>query len=377
MALFWATVSFCVFGVAAAEQTVLPAPTIEAGSYVLMDYATGEVLAASNADARLEPASLTKLMTAYIVFDALADGRLGLEEQVHVSERAWRMRGSRMFIEVDTRVRVGELLQGLIVQSGNDASVALAEHLAGSEEAFVEMMNEYAARFGMTNTVFKNSMGLPARGHLSSARDLAKLAQAIIADFPQYYDIYSQREYTYNEIVQYNRNRLLGRDPSVDGLKTGYTRDAGYCLVSSAARDGMRLVAVVLGMETPAARIEGSQALLEYGFEHFETHKLFAEGEAVTEAPVWNGDPGRAALGLVRDVYVTIPRGAYEALSATLDVARELAAPVDAHHPVGALTVSLNGRSLLKEPLVALHAVTEATPWTRVKDGVMLWLEDE
>jgi D-alanyl-D-alanine carboxypeptidase (penicillin-binding protein 5/6) len=374
----WIALGLTVVGAAAAQQGPLPEPPrIEAGSYVLLDYATGDVLAAGNPDAQLGPASLTKLMTAYIVFDAVEAGLVALDEQVYVSERAWRMRGSRMFIEVDTHVSVGDLLQGLIVQSGNDASVALAEHLAGSEEAFVEIMNEYAARLGMANTVFKNSMGLSTRGHYSSARDLAMLARALITDFPQHYGFYSQREYTYNNIIQCNRNRLLRRDPTVDGLKTGYTSDAGYCLVSSAMRDGMRLIAVVMGMETPRARTEGSQALLEYGFEHFETHKLFAEGEPVTEARVWKGQPERAALGLVHDVYVTIPRRAFDALSASLQVTRELIAPLDEYREVGAVTVSLYDRNLYTEPLVALHPVTEGGLWTRVRDGVMLWLEDD
>ena len=350
-------------------------PAIAAKSYLLLDFASGDVLADYRADEALEPASLTKLMTAYIVFGELKSGRLGLDEQVLVSEKAWRMRGSRMFIEVDTEVRVGDLIQGMIVQSGNDASIALAEHIAGSEASFVELMNAEAARLGMTQTVFRNTTGLPSRGHLSSARDIAALAQALIAEFPEYYAWYSQRYYTYNNIKQHNRNALLWRDESVDGLKTGYTSRAGYCLVSSAERSGMRLIAVVMGMENPRARTAGSQALLDYGFESFETRKLFARGQPVTAARVLKGEQAHAPLGVAQDLYVTIPRGQLTALSADLAVPGSLVAPVAANGAVGALDIFFAGRKLLSEPLVVLNAVPEGSLWTRVRDGFALWLE--
>lgn len=378
----WIALSFLCAGSLSAQELAAPAPVptppqLDAGGYLLLDFASGDVLAEEHADARLGPASLTKLMTAYVIFTALDDGRIAHEDQVLVSEKAWRMRGSRMFIEVNTHVSVDELLQGLIVQSGNDASVALAEHVAGSEEAFVELMNEYAATLGMYNTVYRNSMGLPAKGHLSTARDQALLARALIADFPHYYGLYSQREFSYNDIWQRNRNALLWRDDSVDGMKTGYTRDAGYCLVSSAERSGMRLIAVVLGMKSAKARIDGSQALLDYGFETFETHKLYGRGEPVVEARVWKGSPEVAEFGLTHDVYVTIPRGTYAALSASLQLSSNLVAPLSQALEVGKVTVSFQGRSLYTESLVALQAVPEAGLWTRLKDGLMLWFEDE
>lgn len=357
-------------GPAAAE--IPPVPPLDAKAYLLVDHITGEVLAESNADRRLAPASLTKLMTAYVVFHALGDGRLTRGEHVVVSEKAWRMRGSRMFIEVGTEVVVDDLLHGLIVQSGNDASVALAEAVAGSEEAFVAEMNEHAAALGMDATTFRNSTGLPAGGHLSSARDLATLARALVAEFPEYRGLYAEREFTYNGIRQYNRNRLLRRDPSADGLKTGYTRGAGYCLVATAARDGTRLIAVVLGADTARGRIGAGQALLDYGFEHFETHKLFAEGEPITAARVWKGVTDLAPVGLARDVHVTIPRGAFDALSAVMELQSELVAPLDANRRIGDLQVSLHGETLSTAPLVVLEAVSAGGAWTRFKHELQM-----
>lgn len=350
-------------------------PEIQAEGYLLLDFASGRVLAEQRADTALEPASLTKLMTAYIVFGELAAGSLKLGDPVLVSEKAWRMRGSRMFIEVDAEVRVDDLIQGMIVQSGNDASIALAEHISGSEEAFVELMNAQAARLGLTRTVFRNTTGLPSRGHLSSARDIATLARALIMDFPEYYAWYSQREYTYNNIKQHNRNALLWRDDSVDGLKTGYTSRAGYCLASSAERSGMRLIAVVMGMKTPKARTAGSQALLNYGFESFETRKLFSRGQPVTAARVWKGEQAHAPLGVAQDLYVTIPRGQLASLSADLAVPAGLVAPVAANGAVGALDVFFAGRKLFSEPLVVLDTVPEGGLLTRLRDGFSLWLE--
>lgn len=358
------------------DLVIPPPPPIDAKAYLLIDSTTGKVLAESRADERLAPASLTKLMTAYVVFEALSDGRLKLDEPVHVSEKAWRMRGSRMFIEVNTDVVVADLLRGLIIQSGNDASVALAEHLAGSEEAFVAYMNERAAAIGMTGTSFRNSMGLPARDHYSTARDLALLAKAIIDEYPEYYSLYSEREFTYNNIKQHNRNRLLWRDPSVDGLKTGYTAAAGYCLVSTAYRQGMRVIAIVLGAETSKGRASGSQALLEYGFEYYETHKLYSKGEPLSTARVLKGAADTTPLGLARDLYVTIPRGRYAGLSAVMEVkTRSLTAPVNEELEVGAVNVSLHGESLSVIPLVVLEAVPSGGPLTRLKHDLQLWLD--
>jgi serine-type D-Ala-D-Ala carboxypeptidase (penicillin-binding protein 5/6) len=359
----------------AQEAAIPPPPAVAAKSFYLMDPASGAVLAESAADERLPPASLTKLMTGYAIFKALADARITLEDQVRVSERAWRMPGSRTFIEVNTEVGVEDLLRGMIIQSGNDAAVALAEHVSGSVEAFVELMNEHAGLLGMTDTAFRNPTGLPARDHYSTARDFAILAKAIIDEFPQYYALYREREFTYNGIRQHNRNALLWRDESVDGMKTGHTNAAGYCLVSSAERSGMRLIAVVLGMQSPGARTAASAALLNYGFEHYETHKLFTRNEAVTEARVWKGEPQIAPLGIPDDLYVTIPRGRFGDLGATMEVQAELIAPIDEAAQVGEVRVAFQGERLAVLPLVSLQPVPEAGLWTRISDGFMHWLE--
>jgi D-alanyl-D-alanine carboxypeptidase (penicillin-binding protein 5/6) len=360
--------------VSADQVQVPPPPELAGESHYLLDYSSGAVLAEKRSGERLPPASLTKLMSAYVVFDELAAGRLGIDDRVLVSEKAWRMRGSRMFIEVDTEVSVDDLLHGMIVQSGNDASVALAEHIAGSEEAFVELMNAHAERLGMTDSRFANTTGLPAREHYSTARDLAVLARAIIAEFPERYWLYSEKEFTYNEISQRNRNALLFRDAGVDGLKTGHTSAAGYCLVSSAEREGMRLIAVVRGMPSPKVRADGSQALLEYGFEHFETHRLFARGEAVAQTRVWMGAPEEVALGLAEDLYVTVPRGTYDALAATMTIQTQVLAPIDESLDLGELQVRYREETIRNLPLVALHTVSEAGFLTKVTDGIRLWL---
>ncbi|HEX7081769.1 MAG TPA: D-alanyl-D-alanine carboxypeptidase family protein [Gammaproteobacteria bacterium] len=352
-------------------------PSVPAEAYLLVDHVTGSVLAEANADRPLPPASLTKLMTAYVVFDALRNGRIAPDDRVLVSEKAWRTGGSRMFIEVGTEVAVADLLHGLIVQSGNDAAVALAEHVAGSEEAFVAMMNERAAALGMASTTFRNATGLPAAGHLTTARDLAVLARALVDDFPEYHSLYAEREFTYNGIRQYNRNRLLRRDPSVDGLKTGYTSRAGYCIVVTAAREGRRLVAVVLGADSSRARRSAAQSLLDYGFSAFETYKLFAKGEPIGAARVWKGVADSAAVGLTQDVYVTIPRGAYGALSAVMQLPAALVAPVQSNVEIGEVSVSLDGEPLLTAPLVVLDAVSVGGLWTRVKHALLMRLEDD
>jgi D-alanyl-D-alanine carboxypeptidase (penicillin-binding protein 5/6) len=340
-----------------------------------MDFSSGAVLAESASHERLPPASLTKLMSGYVVLKALADGHIALSDRVRISEKAWRMRGSRMFIEVGTEVTVEDLLRGMIIQSGNDASVALAEHVAGSVESFVELMNQYAGTLGMTGSSFRNPTGLPARGHYSTAYDSAVVANAIIKEFPDFYPLYGEREFTFNGIRQRNRNALLGRDESVDGVKTGYTSAAGYCMVSSAERSGMRLIAVVMGMVSPRARVDASQALLNYGFEHFETHKLYARGEQVTETRVWKGEPQTAPLGLKDDFFVTVPRGRYAELSAAMELRAGLVAPIDESAQVGEVRVALGGESLAVLPLVLLRSVSEAGIWKRTSDGLMLWLE--
>lgn len=362
--------------IAAAQSLPTPAPpVIGAKSYLVIDSKTGHELAALNPDVRLAPASLTKLMTAYVVFHALGGDQIQLESEVTVSEKAWRTPGSRMFIEVGTRVSVHDLLLGMIVQSGNDASVALAEHIAGSESVFAEMMNQHAMALGMLSSHFQNATGLPGDEHYSSARDLATLAQAIIDEFPEYYKWYSVKEFTYNEITQPNRNNLLWRDDSVDGMKTGHTDDAGYCLVSSAQRDGMRIVSVVMGTASAKSRVDGSQTLINYGFRFFETRLLFKAGEEITTAKIWKSANENSALGLLDDLYVTIPRGSYDRLKSTLNVPTVLLAPVAQGQPLAELDIDLDGNTLVSEPLRALADNPSGSFWQRTSDSVSLWFE--
>ena len=350
-------------------------PVIGAKSFMVIDGSTGAELASLEPDKRLAPASLTKLMTAYAIFRALAEEQVSLDDQVTVSEKAWRTQGSRMFIEVGSRVSVQDLLLGMIVQSGNDASVALAEHVAGSEDVFAEVMNRYAQQLGMHSSNFRNSTGLPDDDHYSTARDLAKLARTIITEFPDYYEWYSIKEYKYNDIAQNNRNSLLWRDPSVDGMKTGRTDDAGYCLVSSASRDDMRVISVVLGTASAKARIEGSQALLNYGFRFFETRLLYRAGETVANAKIWKSEKETTPLGVAEDLYVTIPRGSFDDVESVLNMPAVLLAPVAQGQPLAELQVSLNGSSLVNEPLRALEENPSGSLWQRTRDGVKLWFE--
>ncbi len=359
-----------------AAQIVTPAPPpLSARGYLLIDQQSGRVLASKAANERLEPASITKLMTAYAVFRALESGQMELSDQVLVSEKAWRTPGSRMFIEVGTRVSVELLLQGMIVQSGNDASVALAEYVASSEGIFADLMNQLAAQLGMTETHYVNSTGLPAEDHYTSAADIAKLAQAIITEYPEYYRWYSQKEFSYNDIKQPNRNSLLWRDPSVDGLKTGYTEAAGYCLASSAVRDGMRLIAVVLGNRSEESRARESQTLLNYGFRFFETRLLYPAGGAVTEARVWKGSRELTELGVKDDFYVTVPKGSYDQLEAAVDVPARLMAPLDPSQQLGQIRVVLDEQALASADLYSLTDVEDGNFWQRSRDTVLLWFE--
>jgi serine-type D-Ala-D-Ala carboxypeptidase (penicillin-binding protein 5/6) len=360
----------------AVEMRPTPAPPIiGAKSYLLVDGNTGYVLASHEPDQALAPASLTKLMTAYAIFQALREKQISLDDQVTVSENAWRTPGSRMFIEVGTRVSVQDLLLGMIVQSGNDASVALAEHVAGTEAVFADVMNQYAAALGMHSSHFQNATGLPGDQHYSTARDLATLARAIINEFPEYYRWYSRKEFEYNKILQNNRNSLLWRDSTVDGMKTGHTDDAGYCLVSSAKRDGMRIVSVVLGTASAKARIDGSQALLNYGFRFFETRLLYKAGEPVTNARIWKAANEFTQLGLPEDLYITVPRGSYDEVESVLNIPAVLVGPVAEGQPLAELRVSLNGTDLVKEPLQALDDNPSGSLWQRARDGVWLWFE--
>jgi D-alanyl-D-alanine carboxypeptidase (penicillin-binding protein 5/6) len=360
----------------AGAQTATPValPKVSFKSHYVIDFATNTPLVSNAPDLQLPPASLTKLMTAYIVFEALESDRLRLDERVHVSEKAWRMGGTRMFIEVNSDVMVEDLIRGMLIQSGNDAAVALAEHLSGSVDAFAAEMNNVAKALGMQNSAFRNPHGLPARGHYSTARDLAILARAIIREFPEYYGVYAEREFAYNGIQQQNRNALLRHDASVDGMKTGYTESAGYCMVVSAERDGMRLIAVVMGADTPRQRNDGGQKLLEYGFANFETRKLYTAGQELEAARVFGGDSELASLGIAQDVYVTIPRGAAEQLAATMDVIAQLSAPLVRGTAVGEVKVSFAGEQLATSPVIVLANVLDGGVWARMRDELsFLW----
>jgi serine-type D-Ala-D-Ala carboxypeptidase (penicillin-binding protein 5/6) len=354
----------------------IPAPpTVEARAWILVDHFTGRVLAEHNADQHEDPASLTKLMTAYVVFKSLSEGRLKLSDEVTVSERAWRTGGSRSFIQVGSRVPVDILIKGMIVQSGNDATVALAERVGGTEAAFADLMNEYARRLGMKSTHFVNSDGLPAPEHYSTARDLATLASALIREFPQYYPLFSLREFVWNNIRQGNRNTLLGKDPSVDGLKTGHTDEAGYCLVTSANRNGMRLVSVVMGARSVRGREDASAALLNYGYSFYETIRLEAARAVVLKPRVYKSAGEFAPVGVPYDVYATVARGQSPALKTEARLSHEpLVAPLLADRPVGEFTVSdANGAVIARAPLVPLAAVPSGGLWTRSVDTIRLW----
>ncbi|MCI0356599.1 MAG: D-alanyl-D-alanine carboxypeptidase [Acidobacteria bacterium] len=340
------------------------APEIQSKSHILLDFHSGQELAQSNADERVEPASLTKLMTAYLVFTELVKGNLKLDDLLQVSETAWRTGGSRMFIEVGTQVRAEDLIRGMIIQSGNDATLALAEHIGGTEQAFADYMNQAAKQLGMTGSHFINAYGWPAPNHYTTARDIALLARAIIRDFPQYYPYYSQQEFTYNGITQYNRNRLLGREAGVDGMKTGFTDSAGYCLVTSAQRGEMRLVSVVIGTRTVKQRHAFSSALLNYGFRFFETHKLFDGTHPLDQVPVWKGNAGQLPVGPSEPIYVTTQRGQKDALAVQAELRPSVVAPVQAGTELGKLTVSLEGKVIRQTPVYALQTV-EAGPWWR------------
>jgi D-alanyl-D-alanine carboxypeptidase (penicillin-binding protein 5/6) len=356
-----------------APSSAVPPPAIAAKAYFLVDVLSGETLAAQGADDPREPASLTKLMTAYLVFGALRDKQLIPSQMVTVSEKAWRAAGSRMFIEPRKAVSVDELLHGEIVQSGNDAAIALAEAVAGSEGAFVERMNREAARLGMKNTHFVNATGLSAPQQVSTAADLARIATAIIRDYPEYYPLYSIKEYRYNNITQSNRNRLLWSDPYVDGVKTGFTDAAGYCLVASAKRGPRRLLSVVLGAGSDAARASESQKLLNYGFQFYDTVQIYQNGKPVMPIRVWKGAENAVQGGFVADQYVTLPKGEAPKLSLSAETNEPLVAPVTAGQKVGVVKVSLGGKPVGEFPLVALADVPSANFFWRTWDTVRLW----
>ena len=372
----YALLSLILLPFASAASVSVPAPpSVAATGYLLVDMDSDAVLAQKDADQRLEPASLTKIMTAYAVFREVNDGSVKLSDEVLVSEKAWKTPGSRMFIEVNKRVSVEELLKGMIIQSGNDASVALAEHVAGSEEAFANLMNEHARRLGMNSTHFVNATGLPDPEHYTTPHDIVLVSEASIREFPEFYKMYAVKEYTFNGIRQHNRNNLLWHDESVDGVKTGHTEAAGYCLVASAKRDGMRLISVVMGTDSEKARIRESKSLLNYGFRFYETHRLYGASDRLTRSRVWMGEQEQVALGLERDLYVTIPRHQYERLNARTEIQPQIEAPLIQGQKVGEVVVDLDGEIITRRALVALEDVPEGGIWRTMVDSVLMMLE--
>ncbi|UCD68049.1 MAG: D-alanyl-D-alanine carboxypeptidase [Betaproteobacteria bacterium] len=350
-------------------------PSLYSRAFLLVDLQSGAVLAEKNADQRIEPASLTKLMTAYLVFEALYQKRLTLQQEAVVSQKAWRAPGSRMFLEPGTEVSVENLLKGLIVQSGNDAAIVLAETVGGSEQRFVDMMNQQAQHLQLTGTKFVNATGLPEPQHYSTARDLVRLASLIIERFPEHFALYSLREFTYNDIAQYNRNKLLGRDPHVDGMKTGFTESAGFCLLATAQRDGRRLMSVVIDARSDNGRASESQKLLNFGFEQFETRKLYSKGEIVHELPVWKGSADHLQAGFSQDFYVTVPKGSWPQLQAKLESMQPLLAPIRAGQSIGMLRLTFDGSPYGEYPLVALESVGVANVVVRAWHSLMLLLD--
>ncbi len=357
----------------AKQPTLIPSPpSIDAKGFILEDVHSGKVLAEKNADERMSPASLTKLMTLYLTFDALSRGQIQLDSKVRVSVKAWRMGGSKMFIRAGNKVTVNDLIRGIIVDSGNDACIAMAEYIAGSENAFVNLMNQQANLLGMTNTHYTDATGMPHPNHYSSPRDIAKLARAIILTFPQYYSYFSEKSFTYNKIKQHNRNRLLWRSIDADGMKTGHTSQAGYCLVASAKQDDTRLLSVVMGTPSDNSRTDDSQALLTYGFRFFESHKLYSAGKAIDEARVWKGAAKNIPVGLAHDMVVTIPKGQYNNLKATMLLDKIITAPVKQGQTLGKVDITLDSKEVAQQPLLALQASPKGSIWRRMSDAVSL-----
>ena len=353
------------------EPMIPSPPDLDASSWILVDANSGEVLVEQNADKRLPPASLTKMMTAYIVEKEIDDGNIDVQDMVTISKKAWQTGGSRMFIREGTQVSVDDLLQGVVIQSGNDASVALAEYVAGSESAFADLMNQQAQRLGLKNSQFANATGLPSSGHYSSARDLATLAKHIIKDYPERYQLYSEKYFTYNGIRQPNRNRLLWRDESVDGLKTGYTEEAGYGLVASAKQGDMRLISVVMGTDSDEARAQETQKLLSYGFRFFDTFRLYQRGAVINQSRIWGGAQDQLKIGVSEDIYLTVPKGRRDEMTAQINLPETLEAPVQAGQQLGTLNVKLGDKVLMAQPLVALQTVEQGGFFKRIWDTIL------
>lgn len=359
-----------------AAPVIPPPPEVEADSYLVIDADSGAYLVEENADQRVEPASLTKMMTAFVAASQLNAGHIAMTDQVTVSERAWRMGGSRMFIEAGKQVSVKDLLDGVIIQSGNDASVALAEHISGTEEVFADLMNQYAAGLGMDNTHFTNSSGWPGENHYTTARDLATLARALVREAPEIYALHAVREFTYNNIKQSNRNRLLWSDASVDGIKTGYTENAGYCLVASAVRDGRRLISVVMGAAGPKARTRVTQALLGYAYRYFETRQIYSAGETITNVKVWKGERDNLDLVVPEELALTLQRGQFEQIETSMEVVDDPTAPIESGQALGQLRLSLNGEVIATLPLNAAEAVPAGSFFIRLRDHIKMHWND-
>jgi D-alanyl-D-alanine carboxypeptidase (penicillin-binding protein 5/6) len=369
----FAAILFALMSAAPAPAVIVPAPPrVDGSAYLVMDHDSSRILVARNIDERVEPASLTKIMTVYAAAAAIRDGKVKLDDMVRVSEKAWRMGGSRMFLDVNSLVSVRDLLMGVIVQSGNDASVAVAEHVSGSEDAFADLMNLHARRLGMTGTNFTNSTGWPDENEYTTARDMALLTAALIREFPEIYSWHAIREFTHNGIRQQSRNDLLRRDSTVDGVKTGHTDNAGYCLVASGRRDNMRLISVVMGSEGPGSRLRATESLLNYVFRFFETRRLYGAGEAVAETRVWKGGAETLRLGAQQNIFVTVPRGSFGRLQVSPQPDGRIIAPVAAGEVRGRLTVSLDGAEVGSFPLAALEPVVQGSLLVRLKDGVRM-----
>lgn len=359
-----------------AQPLIIPAPPkLHAKAYVLMDANSGKIIASENMNDKLEPASTTKLMTLYIAEQALAQGQIDLNDKVEVSKNAWSRGGSRMFLKLGDRVTVQSLIQGIIVASGNDACTALAEYIAGNEASFANLMNQTAARLGMTNTHYDDSTGLPRPDHYSTAYDLAVLARHVVTDFPQYYGFYKDKWISYNGIRQPNRNRLLWREPGVDGLKTGHTKAAGYCLISSGVQHGMRLISVVMGTPSDADRANDSQALLNWGFRFYKTYKLYSAEQPITSPRIYMGKTKNVGLGLQQDMYVTIPAGEYNMLKASMELQSKLKAPVTKGETYGSVNITLNGKPIATAPLIALQDDPIGGAWSRLTDRVSMFIK--
>ena len=363
-------------GFVCAGVTAIPAPPgIKANAYLLQDFDSGKILASRNIDQKISPASLTKMMTVHVVANELESGRVTLDDEVLVSKKAWKTPGSRMFIEVNKKVSVGDLLKGVIIQSGNDASVALAEHISGSEDVFAELMNQYATKLGMTNSHFINSTGLPDEQHYTTAKDMAILADALIRNAPEIYALHSVKEFTFNKITQQNRNKLLWRDPDVDGIKTGHTEAAGFCLVASSKKENMRLISVVMGAESEGARAKATQSLLAYGFRFYETQRLYGANENITSVKIWKGDTEELVLGLDADLYVTFPRGQKNQLKTEFNLSEKYIAPVNRGNVLGNLKITLADEDIADAKLIALQSVNEGSVIVRLKDNFLLLFE--